>query len=131
MKEKLKSWILNDQIFYGFIVILVGTTSFILGRASTTEEGNTQKPIVKMIEPITLPASTITAETISKDRVVSTVNSTPSSGKQFVASKNGTKYYLPNCSGAKRIKPENLIGFPSREAAEAAGYGKAANCPGL
>ena len=68
---------------------------------------------------------------VAKDQVVSTVNSTPSSGKQFVASKNGTKYYLPNCSGAKRIKPENLIGFPSREAAEAAGYGKAANCPGL
>ena len=44
------------------------------------------------------------------------------------ASKGGTKYYYPNCSGLKRIKPENLIFFTSESQAEAAGYSLAANC---
>lgn len=54
----------------------------------------------------------------------------PSTGK-YVASKNGTKYYLPTCSGAKRIKEENKVWFATVEEAQAAGLGPAANCPGL
>ena len=130
MKEKLKSWLLNDQIFYGFMIILVGISSFALGRISVEKE-SAVKPGVKMINPIAIPASTLTAETINNNYTVSNVIPHSAIKSQFVASKNGTKYYLPNCSGAKRIKPENLINFPSQEAAEAAGYGKAANCPGL
>ena len=49
----------------------------------------------------------------------------------YVASKNGTKYYLPSCGSSKRIKEENKIWFGTKEEAEAAGYGPAANCPGL
>ena len=49
----------------------------------------------------------------------------------YMASKNGTKYYLPSCSSSKRIKEENRIWFDTKEEAEAAGYGPAANCPGL
>lgn len=49
----------------------------------------------------------------------------------YVASKNGTSYHLPNCPGAKQIKPENKIEFNSKEEAEKAGYKPAANCPGL
>jgi len=49
----------------------------------------------------------------------------------YVASKNGTKYYLPSCSGAKRIKDENKVWFATAAAAAAAGYEPAANCGGL
>lgn len=49
----------------------------------------------------------------------------------YLASKNGTKYYLSTCGSAKRIKPENIIWFQTKQEAEAAGYGPAANCPGL
>lgn len=49
----------------------------------------------------------------------------------YVASKNGTKYYLLSCGSARRIKPENRIWFRTKAEAEAAGYGPAANCPGL
>lgn len=49
----------------------------------------------------------------------------------YVASKNGTKYYLPSCGSSKRIKEENRIWFDTKAEAEAAGYGPAANCPGL
>lgn len=49
----------------------------------------------------------------------------------YMASKNGTKYYLPTCSSSNRIKPENRVWFATKEEAEASGYGPAANCPGL
>lgn len=51
--------------------------------------------------------------------------------RTYVASKSGTRYYLPTCSGVKRIKEENKIWFASKEMAEAEGYEPAANCPGL
>jgi hypothetical protein len=49
----------------------------------------------------------------------------------YMASKNGTKYYLPTCGTAKRIKEENRVWFATKDEAEAAGYSAAANCPGL
>ena len=50
---------------------------------------------------------------------------------QVVASKNGTKYYLPDCAGADRISPANKVWFASAAAATAAGYTPAVNCKGL
>lgn len=47
---------------------------------------------------------------------------------QIVASKGGTKYYLPSCPGAARISDANKVWFASASAAEAAGYSRAANC---
>lgn len=49
----------------------------------------------------------------------------------YVASKSGTKYYLPWCGTVKRIKDENKVWFDSKEEAEAAGYQPAANCKGI
>lgn len=40
----------------------------------------------------------------------------------FVASKNSKKYHVPSCTWAKRIKPENIICFSSKEEATKAGY---------
>lgn len=57
-------------------------------------------------------------------------NAVPATGT-YVASKSGTKYYLPTCSGAKRIKEENRVWFDTKADAEAAGYGPATGCPGL
>ena len=54
-----------------------------------------------------------------------------SSSGAFVASKNGTKYYLPNCSGADRISEANKVWFATAAAAVVAGYAPAANCKGL
>ncbi|MDB4992261.1 MAG: protein of unknown function with transrane region [Parcubacteria group bacterium] len=49
----------------------------------------------------------------------------------YVASKTGTKYYLPSCATAKRIKDENKVWFNTKAEAEAKGYGPASNCKGL
>jgi hypothetical protein len=50
---------------------------------------------------------------------------------KYVASKNGTKYYLASCSGAKRIKDENKIWFASVEDAKASGRSASSACKGL
>jgi hypothetical protein len=50
---------------------------------------------------------------------------------QVVASKSGTKYYLPTCAGVSRISDANKIWFPSASIAETAGYTPATNCAGL
>jgi hypothetical protein len=47
---------------------------------------------------------------------------------EVYASKSGTRYYTPGCSGLKRIKPENLISYPNAAAAIAAGLSKAVAC---
>lgn len=50
---------------------------------------------------------------------------------QFVASRNGSKYYLSSCAGVERISDANKIWFESAVAARAQGYSPAANCNGL
>lgn len=42
--------------------------------------------------------------------------------KLFVGSKNSNLYHHKTCPSAKRIKEENQIWWPTKEAAEAAGY---------
>lgn len=46
----------------------------------------------------------------------------------LVASKNSTKYHLPNCKNATRIKDSNRICFPSEEQAKKKGYERAKCC---
>lgn len=48
-----------------------------------------------------------------------------------VASKSGTKYYRPNCSGAQRIADEKKVWFATQELARREGYEPAENCDGL
>lgn len=58
------------------------------------------------------------------------LTTTAEEGK-IVASKSGTKYYLPSCASASRISEANKIWFTSAELAVAAGYTPAANCKGI
>ncbi len=48
-----------------------------------------------------------------------------------VASRNGSKYYLPWCSGADRISEANRVWFTSETQAKTQGYSPASNCDGL
>jgi hypothetical protein len=129
MKEKLKSLLSNDTFFTSALVLMVGFTSFGLGRLSIEETVRTAGPQtatagVVFIDP---PVSTTTSATIPNQQT----QEVPRPPSEVVASKSGTKYHLPNCPGAKQIKPENLIRFNSIESAKSAGYAPASNCPGL
>lgn len=50
------------------------------------------------------------------------------SAKMIVASKGGKKYYFVWCSGAGNIKEANKRYFADEDAAQKAGYTKAASC---
>ena len=48
--------------------------------------------------------------------------------EQFIASKNGQKYYPPGCASANRIKEENRVYYTSATEAEADGKELSSQC---
>jgi hypothetical protein len=111
------------------VVLLVGVGAFGLGRLSAATEGpvalRVLYPEAKLAQPLASTAAVAQAA-----KAAPAPSAVQGSGA-YVASKNGSKYYLVSCSGANRIKPENKVYFGSKAEAQAAGYGPAANCPGL
>ena len=106
------------EIFVSLVIILVAFAGFGLGRLSVID--NNRRPITVGSMPQISPE-------IDKTSTLAAVAQGYDSG--YVASKNGTKYYLPECASAKRISEQNRIWFKTKEEAETAGYGPAANCP--
>jgi len=106
-------------------VVLLGITSFGLGRLSVVDEGHAS--VALCASPQLLHATQAIPETTSSQ----TTTITPTTQGQVVGSKNGTVYHLPWCSGAKRISENNKVWFVSKTEAEAAGYRPAANCKGI
>ena len=60
-----------------------------------------------------------------------TISAPAATTGKYVGSKNGTKYHIPYCPGAKQMKEENKVWFASKEEAASRGYSPAANCPGI
>jgi len=98
-------------IFLAIAVFL--TAAFILGRLSAPKESSR----INVYLPDKSLASSFQA-VVPKESYV-------------IASKNGTKYHFPWCSGAKRISEENKIVFASNTEAKEAGYEPSSNCKGL
>jgi hypothetical protein len=120
----------RKDIFTMLLVILVGVASFGLGRLSVTDGKGT----VEVLPPLSTPSEALGAQQTSvptTSALSASVGSATTAAGKFVASKSGTKYHYPWCSGAKRIKDENKVWFNTVEEARAAGYTPAANCPGL
>lgn len=117
----------ESDIYIALVVILVAFLSFGLGRLSILES---KKPDIR-IE--TIPAGE--AGALGAAAITAIAGKPPASAQsaqgQFVASKNGTKYYFPWCSGANRIKDENKVWFQTVEEAKKAGYQPASTCKGL
>jgi hypothetical protein len=131
MYQKLKSYLADDLVFYSLLIVLVAIVAFLLGRSSvsglTTPEASTDflAPSIQALPALPLPATAVVALPTSTTAVAAVVSG------PYVASKSGTKYHLVTCSGAKNIKEANKLFFATAQEAEAAGYTKAANCPGL
>lgn len=106
------------QLYVPFVLILIGITSFSLGRLSISSQNQEGVRIVNQGAEI----KTNTA------KVLDSVNIEEES---VVASKNGTVYYLPWCSGVSRIKPENLVHFSSAIEARKQGYLPSSTCKGI
>lgn len=113
----------SPDLFLAALLVLVAVTSFLLGRMST--EGERQ--VVRQDAALIPEAA---EETKASSDASESVTEAKAPGG-YVASKNGTKYHLPWCSGAQLMNEENKIWFATKAEAEAAGYEPAANCKGL
>jgi hypothetical protein len=69
-----------------------------------------------------LEASGATKNATTPKIAAQTPATTNASSCSYVGSKNSDKFYLPTCSYAKRVKPENLVCFKSAQ--EATGQGR-------
>jgi DNA/RNA endonuclease YhcR with UshA esterase domain len=132
LKEKINTFANSQKgrdIYIILVVILVALASFGLGRLSKIEES---KPSIR-IDDRSSPRPGLGevgegAGVVGKVSIEKTIEKIE---RKYVASKNGTKYHHPWCPGAQRMKEENKIWFDTKEDAEKAGYGPAANCKGL
>ena len=67
----------------------------------------------------------VTSQQVNQASVSTTASSPENTSKcAFVGSKNSDKFYVPTCSWAKRIKPENLVCYPDEQTALAKGKTK-------
>jgi hypothetical protein len=120
IREKFKGMFDNTSILLSILIITVSSLSFYLGRLSVADA-----PVGAMGETESQSATAISGTDISGPTEL-----VDESGA-YVASKSGTKYHLPWCTGAKQIKESNKIWFETKEEAERAGYTPASNCKGI
>lgn len=130
MYDKFKRLLTEDTFFYGMVIILVGVLCFGLGRWSVSDTTALHKGITQKMELQLQEAAVVTVPQAPAKAEAATT-SAPASATQLVGSRNGTKYHLLWCAGAKQIKEENKVYFASKEEAEKAGYTPASNCKGL
>ncbi|PCI28180.1 hypothetical protein COB52_04005 [Candidatus Kaiserbacteria bacterium] len=101
---------MGQDVFIVLVLMLVGLGAFGLGRLSMMEE---QRPAIRMFEQTMKNVDPI------------------SMGGLVVASRNGSKYHFPWCSGAQRMSEVNKVWFKSIDEAKKAGFTAAGNCKGL
>ncbi|MDO8482280.1 MAG: hypothetical protein Q7S86_00480 [bacterium] len=141
-KEMLPQGENASRYYTAAIIVLVGLSSFGLGRLSAIDDKREPVTIEDSIEIVeTAPptaavggAPTQSASVVSSVKgqmsIVKSSDSTPlATGGKLVASRSGTKYYFPWCGS--NIAEKNKIWFNSEAEARAKGYEPAANCKGL
>ena len=109
-QEKCKSAIskIPRDVLILAILFLASSASFGLGYLAGVDVGQGSSPA-----PLELATETALTE------------------GHIIASRNGTKYYLPSCAGADKISESNKVWFASAVDAAKAGYAPSANCKGL
>ena len=142
--EKIKTLLVFDgdlpkDVFLITLILLSGLGGFLVGRISEETPFAGEKQPLQIVS--SSPAAVFKAQgekTSARASSLGTMQASSVSGKEdpegvrsFVASKNGTAFYLPTCSGANRIREENKIWFASKAEAIGMGYKPAANCKGL
>jgi len=130
-----------DLALLPVIVILVGAGSFFFGRLSALEACRGHLIIhppggAQLIAAPTPVTPDYLGESSPANAAAGTNDSASSAPQSdgphnYIASKNGSKYYLPTCAAVKRITEANRVYFATTQEAKDAGYTPAANCKGL
>ena len=153
ISSNFKRFIQKSDSGLALLIFTVGMASFGLGKVSggtgigellgeSPGEITMESSVIEAREPTVAPSAPVvsTSEPEAKGEANPTTpapkaqvsgGATQSQERLYVGSKNGTKYHLPTCSGAKNIKEENKVWFASKEEAEGAGYSPASNCKGI
>ncbi len=114
----------NYRIFFLVLLASIAGLSFYVGML----EGKQSKgdSVILACSDNVLSSLQIPTSTRNDVAPIATTSTVQQKGT-YAGSKNGTKYYTPDCAGLKKIKPENIIWFQSVEDATLQGY-SAANC---
>ena len=135
--EKIKQFVEGEKgknIMIVFIIVLIGSASFELGRlyhkGTQTSGVKIEYPAQSAIQPESVINTTPTTKNYISTNVVTPQNTKnlASSTNSFFASKRGHKYYPVGCSAGKAIKKENRVYFATREEATKAGYTLSSSC---
>lgn len=140
-RQKIKSFVTlieKREVYGSLLIIFVGLSSFALGRLSTEEYAKTPVTIENIagLYGQTIPTvgnREVTPSITPKANIapIKAQTSVTASTGNYVASKSGKRFYLPTCSGVKRINEANKVWFMTKEDAIAAGFTPANNCDGL
>ncbi len=112
--EKIKAR--QEELLTGLGIVLALSLAFGLGRWSQLG-----------VEPTPVRILNIPTGAIEASSTTPTEPTPPATGN-YVASRNGQKYYPADCKSANRIKPENRVYFATAALAEAAGYTLTVTC---
>ena len=134
LKNRLEPGETAGKYYTALIIVLVGLSSFGLGRLSIQDEN--REPITIETDGVNqtgnIPQVSTSANNLNQTAsVVSSIATKIEPGGKLVASKNGTKYYFPWCAAAAKIADANKVWFNSEAEARAKGLQPAANCKGL
>ena len=127
LRHKFHQTYTNANLQTTVIIILVGCSSFGLGRLSAFDE---MRESVTIEPPSSNRQVDVAQNILPSTQIKDTTEKTPTEGN-IVASKSGTKYYFPWCSGANKIGKSNKVWFQTESEARAKGYTPASNCKGL
>lgn len=113
------------RYYYFFFVLLLlgvilaaGYGGFLLGQQQK-DSAVVLQCSDDVLSSLQIPVAAIAAGAITKETQKNTLGT-------FVGSKNGKKYYRPECGAVKRIKAENYIWFKNAEDAQLQGYTRGA-----
>ena len=133
IKPKITNWIESEKgkdILTIIIVILVGISSFYLGRLSNQNATEGVKIEYTGQEASVLGSiSSLKTNNSQISLNPSIAEKTNNNGQgSYFASSRGKKYYSTGCSAGKSIKQENRIYFQTSTEAEKAGYTPSSSC---
>ncbi len=126
LTEKIRSAVLSatDTRFERYLLYATGILIFTSGMLAGYLLGSAKKAREVVI---TAPTAEVSAYLTDAEREDIAAPAAPSAEAGSIgSSKRGTKYYFSDCAELKALKQENLVWFPSEDAAKKAGYSPSA-----